>query len=200
MKVIGITGGIGSGKSRVLDYMESSYYARVLKTDEAAHRLQEPGYSCYEKIVRVFGNEILDEDGRINRTKLGDLVFSDREQLKKLNGIVHPAVKQYVREEIKRARKERVSIFLLESALLMEDHYEDICDELWYIFAERQIRLTRLKESRQLSDSKIRRIMENQADEMTYRTYCDVTIDNSGTFEETKKQIETVIRESDGRE
>ena len=200
MKVIGITGGIGSGKSRILDYVEACHHARVLKTDEVAHRLQEPGYSCYDEIVRVFGTEILDGDGRMNRTALGNLVFSDAEKLKKLNAIMHPAVKQYVREEIERARKEEVSIFLLESALLMEDHYEEMCDELWYIFVERQIRLARLKESRPLSDSKIRQIMENQADEAAYRAYCDVTIDNSGTFEETKRQIETMIRESDGRD
>ena len=200
MKVIGITGGIGSGKSRILDDMESFYHARVLKTDEVAYKLQEPGNFCYDEIVRVFGREMLDGDGRINRTNLGNLVFSDVGQLEKLNRIVHPSVKQYVREEIERARKEGVSIFLLESALLMEDHYEELCDELWYIFVERRIRFERLKESRSLSDDKIRQIMENQADEATYRAYCDVTIDNSGTFEETKRQIETTIRESDGRE
>lgn len=200
MKVIGITGGIGSGKSRILDDMEAFYHARVLKTDEVAYKLQEPGNFCYDEIVRVFGREMLDGDGRINRTNLGNLVFSDVGQLEKLNRIVHPSVKQYVREEIERARKEGVSIFLLESALLMEDHYEELCDELWYIFVERRIRFERLKESRSLSDDKIRQIMENQADEATYRAYCDVTIDNSGTFEETKRQIETTIRESDGRE
>lgn len=200
MKVIGITGGIGSGKSRILDDMEAFYHARVLKTDEVAYNLQEPGNFCYDEIVRVFGREMLDGDGRINRTNLGNLVFSDVGQLEKLNRIVHPSVKQYVREEIERARKEGVSIFLLESALLMEDHYEELCDELWYIFVERRIRFERLKESRSLSDDKIRQIMENQADEATYRAYCDVTIDNSGTFEETKRQIETTIRESDGRE
>ena len=200
MKVIGITGGIGSGKSRILDEMEASYHARVLKTDEVAHKLQEPGHSCYDEIIRTFGKEILDGDGSINRTNLGNLVFSDAGQLERLNRIVHPAVKQYVREEIARARKEGVSIFLLESALLMEDHYEELCDELWYIFVERRIRFSRLKESRPLSDEKVRQIMEKQADEAAYRAYCDVTIDNSGTFEETKRQIETTIRESDGRE
>lgn len=194
MKVIGITGGIGSGKSRILDYMEEKYSARILKTDLAARKLQEPGNICYKRIVDVFGKEILYEDGRIDRKKLGNLVFADTRKLKMLNEIVHPEVKAYVREELRKAEREGVALFLIESALLMEDHYEEFCEELWYIFVNREVRVQRLKDSRMLSEGKIRQIMDSQADEASYRSYCNVVIDNSGTFAETEEQIEKVIK------
>lgn len=193
MKVIGITGGIGAGKSRVLDYMREKYAAAVCQTDKAAHELQKPGKDCYREIVRNFGAEILNADGSINRKVLGSIVFSAPKKLELLNGIVHPAVKAFVKEEMKRSEEAGADIFVIESALLMEDHYEEICDRLWYIYADKSVRTTRLKESRELEDEKIENIMHSQADEEAFRSYCDVTIDNSGTFACTEKQIEKAL-------
>lgn len=199
MKIIGITGGIGSGKSRVLDFMENEYHAYIVKTDQVAHKLQEPGNECYTRIVALFGKSILREDGTLDRKKLGDLVFADEEKLQKLNGIVHPFVKTYVKEEIKKVEKEQKDLFLIESALLMEDHYEEICDELWFIFSEKEVRIQRLRESRKLTEEKISRIMTSQAGEEAYRCYCDRIIDNSGDFARTKEQIDQAVKETDRR-
>lgn len=193
MKIIGITGGIGSGKSCVLTIMEETYNAVICQTDEVAHRLQKKDEECYRKIVEEFGNTILGEDKEIDRKKLGGIVFRDADKLQKLNEIVHPAVKMQVKEEIEEARKKNCEIFLIESALLLEDHYEEICDELWYIYADETVRRERLKTSRLMTDEKIDLVMKSQASEGTFRKYCHRVIDNSGTIEETKKQIEQAV-------
>lgn len=193
MRVIGITGGIGSGKSKVLAYMKEHYKALVCETDALAHKLQEPGMICYREIVSHFGEEILDAGGMIDRKALGALVFADAKQLEALNQIVHPEVKKEVKRQIEEARKKNSGLFLIESALLMEDHYEEICDELWYIYAEEKVRRERLRMSRELSEEKITAIIRAQADEKTFRDYCKVVIDNSGAFEDTLKQIEQAV-------
>lgn len=199
MRIIGITGGIGSGKSRVLDFMEETYDAYIIKTDQVAHRLQEPGNECYAQIVASFGRSVLRTDDTLDRKKLGDLVFADEKKLQMLNRIVHPAVKAYVKEEIEKAKKEQRDLFLIESALLMEDHYEEICDELWFVFSKKEVRIQRLQENRKLTEEKINQIMLSQAGEEVYRCYCDRIIDNSGDFSRTKEQVAQALKETDGR-
>lgn len=199
MKIIGITGGIGSGKSTVLAYMEEQYHAYILQTDQIAHKLQEPDQICYKKIKNLFGKDILQEDGRIDRVKLGNLVFADREKLNLLNQIIHPEVKTYVKKEIRHAQTEGIELVLIESALLLEDHYEELCDELWYIYAKEDVRIQRLKDSRNLKEEKIRNIMDSQAEEQVFRSVCDVTIDNSELFSKTREQIENAMKETDRR-
>ncbi|WP_461810052.1 dephospho-CoA kinase [Faecalimonas sp.] len=193
MKIIGITGGIGAGKSCVLTLMQERYGAVVCQTDIVAHRLQEKDEECYQKIVKRFGKTILTMDGEIDRKILGKIVFDDVEKLKKLNEIVHPAVKTQVKKEIDEANKKDCKIFLIESALLLEDHYEEICDELWYIYADEKVRRERLKIFRLMNDEKINLIMKAQATEEVFRKHCHKIIDNSGTIENTRKQVERAI-------
>lgn len=193
MRIIGITGGIGSGKSRVLNIMEEIYGAALCQTDVVAHQLQKKGETCYKEIVNVFGVNILTENKEIDRKKLGAIVFNDNDKLKKLNQIVHPAVKKQVKLEIEEARRKQKEFFLIESALLMEDHYEELCDELWYIYADERVRRDRLKTSRLMNEEKIDLIIKAQATEETFRKYCHITIDNSGTIENTKEQIEQAV-------
>lgn len=193
MRIIGITGGIGSGKSRVLNIMEEIYGAVLCQTDVVAHQLQKKGETCYKEIVNVFGVNILTENKEIDRKKLGAIVFNDNDKLKKLNQIVHPAVKKQVKVEIEEARRKQKEFFLIESALLMEDHYEELCDELWYIYADERVRRDRLKTSRLMNEEKIDLIIKAQATEETFRKYCHITIDNSGTIENTKEQIEQAV-------
>ena len=193
MRIIGITGGIGSGKSRVLNIMEEIYGAVLCQTDVVAHQLQKKEETCYKEIVNVFGVNILTENKEIDRKKLGAIVFNDNDKLKKLNQIVHPAVKKQVKLEIEEARRKQKEFFLIESALLMEDHYEELCDELWYIYADERVRRDRLKTSRLMNEEKIDLIIKAQATEETFRKYCHITIDNSGTRENTKEQIEQAV-------
>ena len=194
MKIIGITGGVGSGKSRVLSYMETKYRAVICQADHVAWKLQEPGQKCYAEIVAYFGENILDEDGTINRGKLGQIVFANKEKLYKLNQIMHPAVKEYIVEWIQRERNNETAYFIIEAALLLEDDYSQICDEMWYIYSNESIRRDRLKSSRGYTDEKIDAIMASQLSEQIFRKECQIVIDNSEDFEDTCYQIEKAMK------
>ena len=194
MKIIGITGGVGSGKSRVLSYMEERFGAVICQADHVAWKLQKPGQICYKEIVKHFGNEILNEDGTINRRKLGEIVFNDNEQLLILNGFMHPAVKETIVETIQLEKEKGTAYFVLEAALLLEEGYNQICDELWYIYTDKKTRRLRLKESREYSDEKIDAIMSSQLPEKTFREQGQIVIDNSGDFEDTCYQIDKAMK------
>ena len=197
MKVLGITGGVGAGKSTVLGYLADHYGARVIEADRVAHLLQQPGGDCYDAIVNCFGREILFPDGRINREILGKIVYADQKQLKVLNRIVHPAVKTYIIEIIAQERKKGAVPFVtIEAALLLEDGYDQICDEIWYIYADEAARTKRLQSSRGYSPEKIRSVMANQRDEEGYRSGCKLVIDNSSDIvQNTYEQMDKGLRE-----
>lgn len=188
MKVLGITGGVGSGKSEVLRYLEEVYHAYVCQMDEVAKREQRSDTRCFEKIVKCFGRDVVKADGELDREKLGRLVFADREKLDELNKIVHPEVIHRVKQDMIRKKKEGAMLFVIEAALLPDVGY-DLCDELWYIYADEPVRRERLKRSRGYTDEKISDMILSQPDESRFRNVCTVVIDNSGTFENTKRQI-----------
>lgn len=189
MKVIGVTGGVGAGKSEILTYIADNWNAAVVETDEVGYLVMRPGKSCFAPIVELFGPGILQEDGTLDRAKIADLVFGDKELLEKLNAIVHPAVKRYIQKAIDRERELDTDVFIVESALLVEDKYNAICDELWYIYADEETRTERLMKNRGYSKEKIQSIFANQLSEDEFSEQCDFEIDNSGDFEDTKEQI-----------
>lgn len=187
--VIGITGGVGCGKSSVLHHLEEQYHAIVLEADKIAHQLMEPGEDVYRQVVAYFGTDILDGEW-IDRKKLGAIVFGNRKKLEALNEMVHPAVKQYIMREAETYRgREKSTYAVVEAALLFEDHYEAFCDEVWYIYANEEVRFRRLQESRGYSPEKTKSIMQNQMDEKTFREKSDFVIDNSEDFTYTERQI-----------
>ena len=192
MKFIGVTGGVGAGKSEILAYMAKKDGVRVMLADEIAHDLMEPDTACYRKIRETFPEEdIYLLDGHFDRKKLAEVIFAEEEKRMRMNGIVHPAVKEYVKEAAKAARAEGTLIVLvLEAALLIEEHYDEICDELWYIFTAEEIRKERLMESRGYSEEKIQHIFESQLKEEIYRKYCKTVIDNNGDLNKTYGQID----------
>lgn len=110
MKIIGITGGVGAGKTQILEYLSDKYGASVCQTDKVAKKLQKKGGICYDPIVEHFGTEILDEKGELDRKKLSDIVFGDPKELSVLNEIVHPAVKEEVNKKTKK-KNARTRIF-----------------------------------------------------------------------------------------
>ena len=191
MKVIGITGGVGAGKSEILKYLKEKYKAVVIEADRVGHLLMEPGGACYYSIVEKFGSSILNGDQTINRTKLGKVVFADEALLKELNKIIHPRVKSHIVSEIAKERAyHRTNYFVVEAALLIEDHYDVVCDELWYIHTEESVRAKRLKEARGYDDEKIASICANQKSPEEFRSACQVEIDNSGNLADTCRQID----------
>lgn len=197
IKVLGITGGVGAGKSTILDYLSKKYHARVIQLDKVAHMLMEPERECYRRIVEVFGSDILNGDGTICRPALYEKTFIDKEKLEKLNGIVHPMVKEYVRKQIEEERKRcDVPFLVLEAALLLEDHYDVICDEIWFIYVEQKVRTRRLAISRGYSEKKTARILKNQKTDGEFRDLCQFVVDNSSDIlENTYEQIDRGLKE-----
>lgn len=191
MKVIGITGGVGAGKSEILNYLKVNHKAKVVEADKVGHMLMEPGGACYYSIVEKFGSSILNGDQTINRAKLSKIVFADASLLEALNKIIHPRVKAHIVSEIAKERAyHRTNLFVVEAALLLEDHYDVICDEIWYIDTKMDVRIKRLKETRGYDDEKIAGIMANQKSPEEFQSACQAVIDNSGSLIETFTQIE----------
>lgn len=194
MRIIGITGGVGSGKSEVLGYLKERWGAEVLALDEVSRRLLDRDEAGYMKTVELFGEEILKEDGTIDRPAVAKLVFADKALREALNGIIHPLVKEEALLRIADARERDVRLFVIEAALLIEGKYDAICDEMWYIHADAAVRAERLRRSRGYDDSRIRGVMAGQLSEAEFYAHCGQVIENSGDFSETKRQIDRLIQ------
>ena len=194
MRVIGITGGIGTGKSTVLNVMKEQFGAYVLEADKLAHRLMEPGQTAYRKIVDTFGTAVLSEDRTIDRGKLGEAVFQDQGALKQLNEIVHPAVKEYILQDIEAKKGEgQTDYYVIEAALLIEDGYRLICDELWYIHTDREERINRLISGRGGNREKWEQVIASQSEEAFYKDNCDVVIDNGKNLKNTINMVKVLL-------
>lgn len=196
-KVLGITGGVGAGKSTILDYLKERYHACVILADEVGKQLQMPGEWCFAQIAERFGTSVLQVDGNLDRKVLASLVFRDEKELSWLNGLMHPAIKQKIISIIQEYKKqERCSMIVLEAALLLEDHYDQMCDEVWYIYTDREVRTARLQRDRGYSIEKINNIIANQLSDQMYRTKCNLVIDNSAdNVENTYDQIDKGLKE-----
>ena len=177
MKVLGITGGVGSGKSTVLNYLKESYGAYLIECDEVARQLQEPGETCYRPMIELFGEQAVKPDNTIDRGEVAKMVFGNGLLREKLNAIVHPAVKKRVRQLVWEHADS--PLIVVEAALLLDDHYDEICDEIWYIYADEDTRRRRLKSSRGYSDERITSMFQSQRSDDSFRALCALTIDNS---------------------
>lgn len=191
MRFIGITGGVGAGKSKILQYIKRHYRCEVYLADEAAHLVKLPGTDCYRALVELMGRDILTADGQIDKPAMAGRIFGAPELLQKVNAIIHPAVKRYLLGKYEEAKgRGDVELFFVEAALLIECGYGQLVDEMWYIHAEEPVRYARLSDARGYDEEKIRQIMGQQLSEDAFRKNSDFVIDNSGSFEETRRQID----------
>lgn len=194
MKVIGITGGVGSGKSELLSYIKENYPCEIARADDLAKELQEPGGACYAPLADLLGEDVLDGDGNIIKTAMADKIFGDAGLLAKVNALIHPAVIAEILHRIETAKeKSEILLFFVEAALLIENGFDKICDEMWYIYAGEAVRRERLMRSRGYREEKIESIMKEQLSESEFRKNCQVVIDNSGSLAESAGQIDRVL-------
>lgn len=197
MITIGITGGVGCGKSKVLDYIRDNYNCRIILADDIGNKVKEPGESCYQPMIDLFGEDIIDKNdplGNFDKKMIAQKIFSDQSLLLKINEIIHPAVKEYfLKEKEMETQKGEIDFLFLEAALLIECGYNQYVDEMWYIFADESVRRERLRTSRNYSDEKIDSIMKSQLSEEEFKANSDYVIDNSGNLEDTYKQIKNIM-------
>ena len=190
MKVYGITGGAGTGKSEVIKMLQENFGGCVIMSDEVARELMQKGNISYQLIVEYFGRDILTDDGEIDRKKLADHVFNNKEALEKLNSMTHPYVKNEIRKLIAEAEASGECRFVaLESAILLECGYEDICDEFWYVYTKPEIRRQRMKETRNYSDEKVDSVMRNQQPDEVFFEQCSFVIENNTTLSDVYDQL-----------
>lgn len=191
MRFIGITGGIGAGKSEILDYIRRHYQCEIYLADEVAHLVKQPGTEAYRELVDLLGQDVVAGDGSIDKAAMADRIFARPELLERVNDIIHPAVKEYLLKRLERARAEgEAELFFVEAALLIEGGYLALVDEMWYIYADEAVRRERLGRARGYSQEKITQIMARQLTEVHFRKNCDFVIDNSGRLEDSFVQID----------
>jgi dephospho-CoA kinase len=195
-KLIGITGGVGSGKSTALKYLEDTYDAKVLYADKIGSRLQKKGGVCYAPMVELLGEGILASDGEIDRAKTAEIVFGNEEILKQINAIVHPAVRREVFglvDEYRSANPE--TVIFLESAIFVEAGYLDFLDELWLVVTDEKTRSERLSESRGYSKEKFDSVIRRQMSDDEYKVYADHVLINNGEKKDLYRQIDLYMTE-----
>ena len=197
MKFIGITGGIGAGKSTVLSLLRDNFNCKVLLADEVAADLMRAGKECFEAVVALpWPESIVGPDGQINRPLMAKLMFADDELRISVNNIVHPAVEKEVLNQVEEERKKHnIEYFFFEAALLIECGYGKLVDEMWYIYATEDVRTKRLMQSRGYDIERIKNTIMSQRSDASFREHADRIIDNSGNKEETLCQLKTILSE-----
>lgn len=195
MRFIGITGGVGAGKSEILRYIGEHYKCEIYLADEVAHLLKQPGSRGYQELVKLLGTDAVAADGQIDKAVMADKIFARPKLLEQVNEIIHPAVREYLLERLERAKSAgETELFFVEAALLIECGYLALVDEMWYIYADEEIRRERLRRTRGYSEEKISQIMSRQLSEESFRKNCDFVIDNSGSLADTCRQIDERLR------
>ena len=195
MKFIGITGGIGAGKSTVLSLLRDNFNCKVLLADEVAADLMRAGKECFEAVVALpWPESIVGPDGQINRPLMAKLMFADDELRISVNNIVHPAVEKEVLNQVEEERKKHnIEYFFFEAALLIECGYGKLVDEMWYIYADENVRTKRLMESRGYGVERIKNTIMSQRSDASFREHADRVIDNSGDKEHTMLQLHHIL-------
>jgi len=192
---VGLTGGIATGKSTVVRMLVKRG-ARVIDHDGLVHTLQEPGQPVWKRIIEAFGRDILDADERIDRKKLGALVFDDEQRRKELESIVHPAVleeAQRLRDEI--GRQDRQAIVLSDIPLLFEVAMQDLFDLILLIYAPPQVQILRVMKRNNLSREEAIARLKSQMPIDEKLRFADLVIRNDGTMRELEKSVDEVWQE-----
>jgi dephospho-CoA kinase len=188
MRVIGITGGIGTGKTTVCNFLQE-LGATVLDLDLIGHESYKKDTLCYGDLVAAFGAEVLLQDGEIDRKKLGAIVFADEVERKKLNAIVWPAMRMILQENLRKSEEQRIQIVVLEAAVLIEAGWQDVVNELWVVDASREKVRERVKERDGLSDEEISKRIAAQYPQEVLMGYADAVVNTDCSLEELREKI-----------
>lgn len=189
--VLGITGGVGCGKSTVLHLLSSQYGAKLLMADDIGHEVMEPGMPAWREIREQFGEEILTEEGTVDRNRLASLIYQDDAKRLLLNHIVHPHVFQEIKNRIKEWKEE--PLIVLETAILFETGCDALCDEVWWVDTDRETRIQRLMSSRGYTREKAESIMSKQLGEEEWEKKSHHRIDNNNEEKNLFIQIKELL-------
>ena len=192
VRVIGLTGGIGSGKSTVADILEA-LGAKIIRADSVGHEVYRPRTQGWQRVTEAFGRDVLAPDGSIDRQKLGAIVFSDAHARARLNAIVHPLIAAEIRRRIEAHRAAgSLEPIVVEAAVLIEAGWISLVDEVWLVVADRDVVIDRLGKQRRLAPEEARVRIAAQLGDAERQRYAHVVIRNTGSLEELREQVRTL--------
>jgi dephospho-CoA kinase len=197
MKVIGLTGGIGSGKSTVSKLTEEMG-AVILDADKVGHEAYTPDSETWQAVVAAFGDEIVAEDRSIDRKKLGAIVFADPANLERLNGIMHPRMFDMMKAKLDEFRRQGTKIVVLEAAILIEAKWTPLADEVWVTVASEPVVVERVKERTGLPEEQIRARIHSQLSNDERIAKADEVIRNDGSLDELRAAVTTLWEKRTG--
>ena len=195
MKIVGLTGGISSGKSTVSSYFKQLEIP-VIDADEVARKVVEPNSQGAIQIRKAFGSEVFEEDGRLNRQKLGALIFSNAENRQKLDDLLQPLIKIMILDEIEEYRQKGETMIVLDLPLLFEKQYEELCEEIIVVYVPRELQLERLMRRNQYTKQEALSRIDSQLSIEEKRKRATVLLDNQGTFQQLYQQVEQWLVET----
>ena len=193
MRVLGLTGSIGSGKSHVSSYL-ASLGARIVDGDRISHALTAPGGKALPAIRKAFGDAVFTADGTLNRRELGRLVFSSEDDRRRLNGVIQPMILDEIHLEMCQAEADGADVCVLDMPLLFEEHLEVLCDSTWCVFLPEDLQIQRIMERDHCTRQEALSRIHSQMDAREKAARADVVIDTSGSFEETERLILPLYR------
>ncbi len=189
MLVIGLTGGLGTGKTTVAEMLREKG-AVVVNADQLGHQVYEPGRPAYREIIEAFGPQVVGEEGAIDRRRLAQLVFSDPQALARLNRITHPRIREAIRERLAQLAQDGAQVVVLEAALLLEAGWDDLVDEVWVTVAPPQVAAQRAAARSGLPLEEAMARIQAQLDNEERVRRAQVVIDTGRPLEETRRQVE----------
>lgn len=191
MLVIGLTGSIGTGKSEVASLL-GSLGAVLINADQVGHEAYAPNTESWREVVEAFGRDILQSTGEIDRRKLGAIVFSDSQQMAKLNGIMHPRIAAMVGERIEKLRTQGTEVVVVEAALLFEAKWDYLVDEVWTTDAPVEMVIRRLRDRNGLGEEEVRKRIDSQMDREERLARSHLVLDNSGDVAELEQTVSSL--------
>ncbi len=195
MKIVGLTGGISSGKSTVSSYLKQLKIP-VIDADKVARKVVEPNSQGAKEIRKAFGSDVFKKDGSLNRQKLGELVFSNTENRQKLDELLQPLIKIMILEEIEAYRQKGENMIVLDLPLLFEKNYEKLCEEIIVVYVPKELQLERLMKRNQYTKQEALSRIDSQLSIEEKRKRATVLFDNQGTIQQLYYQVEQWLVET----
>ena len=191
MFVIGLIGGIGSGKSSVSAILHS-LGVEIIDADKVGHEAYTPNSEGWKKVISVFGQDNVGPENEIDRKKLGGIVFSDPSEMEKLNKLMHPIIHNLVEEKIKLLSNQGVKVVVLEAAILIEANWQDLTDEIWLAKSNQEVVIERVQLRNNFTREEIIKRIQSQMSNDEREKHSDIVIDNNGTIEQLEEKVKTL--------
>ena len=193
--ILEIFGGVGSGKSVILNYLKEKYKAEIIGMDETAHELYRPGEKGFAAVRELLGDEVVAPDGTLDRKKMADILYREPALLDRLNGVIHPLVYQETEDRAKAFVRKAAEagapepLVVIETALPKKEK-SDIFAEVWYVYTPKEIRKLRLMRDRGYTEERVREIMSRQMSDAEYSAIADWILENDGSLEEVCRKVD----------